>query len=141
MTVTNQYSIHEEIKSRINSGNACYHAVQNFSSCMLSKKREVEIYKTIILPLILYRCETWSLTLRAEHSLRMFKNRTLMRIFGPKRDEVAGSWRKLHNEELHGLYASPNITRMIKFRRIRWVGQLLKKNSAPSSQSVSQLVS
>jgi hypothetical protein len=69
---------------------------------------------------VLYGCETWSLTLREEHRLRVFANRVLRRIFGPKRDEVTGKWRKLHNEELHILYSSPNIIRQIKSRRIRW---------------------
>jgi hypothetical protein len=73
------------------------------SSRLLSRNVKVKIYKTIILPVVLYGCETWSLTLREEHRLRMFENRVLRRIFGPKRDEVTGEWRKLHNEELHNL--------------------------------------
>jgi hypothetical protein len=72
------------------------------------------------LAVVLYGCETWSLTLREEHRLREFENRVLRRIFGPKRDEVTGDWRKLHNEELHNLYSSSNIIRMIKSRRMRW---------------------
>jgi hypothetical protein len=72
------------------------------------------IHKTIILPVILYGCETWSLTLREEHRLRVFENRVLRRIFRPKRDEVTGEWRKLHNEELRDLYSSPSIIRIIK---------------------------
>jgi hypothetical protein len=68
---------------------------------------KIKIYKTIILPVVLYGCETLSLTLREEHRLRVFKNRMLGRIFGPKRDEVTGGWRKLHNEELRGLYLRP----------------------------------
>jgi hypothetical protein len=75
--------------------------------------------KTIILPVVLYGCETWSFTLREEHRLRVFQNRVLRRIFGPKGDEVTGAWRKLHNEELHGLYSSPSIVRVIKARRMR----------------------
>jgi hypothetical protein len=70
----------------------------------------------------LYGCETWSLTLREEHRLRVFENRVLRRIFGPKRDEVTGCWRKLHNEELHGLYSSPSIVRVIKALRMKWAG-------------------
>jgi hypothetical protein len=69
-------------------------------------------------------CETWSLTVREEHKLRVFGNRVLRRIFGPKRDGVAGGWRKLHNEEIHNLYASPSIIRIIKSRRMRWVGHV-----------------
>jgi hypothetical protein len=119
-TVTNQNLIQEEIKRRLNSGNACYHSAQNFpSSCLLSKNLKVKIYKTIILPSVLYGCETWSLTLRKEHRLRMFENRLLRRIFGPKRDEVTEEWRKLRNEELRDLYTSPSILRIIKLRRMR----------------------
>jgi hypothetical protein len=80
---------------------------------------KIIIYKNIILPVILYESETWSLTLREEHRLRVFENRVLRRIFGPTRDEVTGGWRKLHNEELHGLYSSPSIVRVIKARRMR----------------------
>jgi hypothetical protein len=80
---------------------------------------EREIYKIIILPVVPYGCETWSLTRREEHRLRVFENRVLRRIFGPKRDEVTGEWRKLHNKELHNLYSSPSIIRMIKSRRMR----------------------
>jgi len=108
-TLTNQNSIQEEIKSRLKSGNACYHSVQNLlSSSLLSKNLKIKIYRTIILPVVLYGCETWSLTLREERRLRVFENRVLRRIFGPKRDEVTGEWRKLHNEELNNLYSSPN---------------------------------
>jgi hypothetical protein len=82
------------------------------------------IYKTIILPVVLYGCETWSLTLREEHKLRVFENRVLRRIFGPKRDEVTGEWRKLHNEELHDLYSSS--IRIIKSRRMRWAGHVAR---------------
>jgi hypothetical protein len=80
----------------------------------------IRIYKSIILPVVLYGCETWSLTLREEHRLRVFENRVLRGIFGPKTKEVTGDWRKLHNEELHNLYSSPSIIRMIKSRRMRW---------------------
>jgi hypothetical protein len=73
---------------------------------------------------VLYRCETWYLTLREEHRLRVFENRVLRRLFGRKRDEVTGDWRKLHNEELHNLYSSPN--RMIKSRRMRWAGHVAR---------------
>jgi hypothetical protein len=114
-TVKNQNLIQEEIKRRLNSGNACYHSVQSLlSSRLLSKNLKIRLYKTIILPVVLYGCETWSLTLKEEHRLRVFENRVLRRIFGPKRDEVTGEWRKLHNKELHDLYSSPSIIRIIK---------------------------
>jgi hypothetical protein len=71
---------------------------------------------------VLYGCETWALTLREEHRLRVFENRVLRRIFGPERDEVMGEWRKLHNEELRDLYSSLSIIRIIRSRRMRWVG-------------------
>ena len=83
---------------------------------MLSKNLKIKIYRTIILPVVLYGCETWSLTLREERRLRVFENRVFRRIFGPKRDEVTEEWRKLHNEELNDLYSSPNIVRVIKSR-------------------------
>ena len=94
-TLTNQNSIAEEIKSRLRSGNACYHSVQNrFSSRLLSKILKIKIYRTIILPVVLYGCETWSLTLREERKLRVFENMVLRRIFEPGRDEVTGEWRR-----------------------------------------------
>jgi hypothetical protein len=122
MTVTNQNLIQEEIKRRMNSGNACYHSVQYLlSSCPLSLNIKIRLYKTIILSVARYGCETWSLALRVEHhGLRVFENRVLRKIFGPKRCEVTGRWRELHNEELRVLYSSPSIIRMIKSRRRRW---------------------
>jgi hypothetical protein len=103
----------------------CYHSVQNLlSSRLLSKNVKVRIYNTIIFPVVLYGCETWSLTVREEHKLRVFENRVLRRIFRPKRDGVMGGWRKLHNEELHNLYSSPNIITIIKSRRMRWAGHV-----------------
>jgi hypothetical protein len=124
-TLTDQNCIHEEIKSRLNAGNACYHLVQNLlSSRLLSRNVKVKIHKTIILPVILYGCETWSLTLREEHRLRVFENRVLRRIFGPKRDEVTGERRKLLNEELHNLCLSPDVIRQIKSRQMRWAGHV-----------------
>ena len=86
---------------------------------MLSKTLKIKIYRTIILLVVLCGCETWSLTLREERRLRVFQNRVLRRVFGPKRDEVTGEWRKLHKEELRDLYSLPNIVRVIKSRRIR----------------------
>jgi hypothetical protein len=85
----------------------------------IDKNIKIRIYRAIILPLVLYGCETWSLTLREERRLRVFENRVLRRIFGKKRDEVTGNWRKLHNEALHNLYSSPSRIRVIKSRRMR----------------------
>ena len=87
---------------------ACYHSVQNpLSSRLLPKNLKIKIYRTIILPVVLYGCETWSLTLREERKLRVSENKVLRRVFGPKRNEVTGEWRKLHNEELNDLYSYP----------------------------------
>ena len=96
--------------------------IQNLlSSSLLSKKLKIKIYtrRTIILPVVLYGCETLSLTLREECRLRVFENRVLRRVFGPKRDEVTEEWRKLHNEELSDLYSLPNIVWVVKSRRMR----------------------
>ena len=93
---------------------------------MLSKKLKVNTYKTIILPVVLYGCETLSLTLREEHRLRVFENKVLRKIFGAKGNEITGEWRKLHNAELHVLYSSPNIIRNLKSRRLRWAGHVAR---------------
>jgi hypothetical protein len=123
--LTNLNFIHDEFKYRLHSGNACYHVVQNIlSSHLLSNSIKIKIYKTIIVPVVLYGCETWSLTLREEHRLRMSENRVLRTIFGPKRDEVTKGLIKLHNEELHSLYSAPHIIRMIRSRRMRWAGHV-----------------
>ena len=101
----------------------CYHSVQNLlSSNLLSKNMNSEICRTKILHVFLHGCETWSLTLREERSLRVFENRVLRRIFGPKKDEVTGEWRKLHTVELNDLYL-PNI-RVMKPIRKRWAGHV-----------------
>jgi hypothetical protein len=121
MAVTSRNLIQEDIKMRLNSGNACYHSVQNLlPSRRLSKYVKSSLFNTIILPVFLNGCETWSLTLREEHRLRMFENRVLWKMFGPKRDEVMGEWRKLHNDELH------NVIRIIKSRRMRWAGHVAR---------------
>ena len=98
-----------------------------FSSTLQSKNLKIKIYRTTILPVVLYGCETWSLTLREERRLRVFENRVLRRIFGPKRDTVTGEWRKSHNEELNNLYSSANIVWVIKSRRMRWAGHVARK--------------
>ena len=122
-TLTNQNSIQEEIKIRLKSGNACYHATPNIlSSKLLTKNLRFKIHRNIILPIVLYVCETWSLTLREERRLKVSENKVLRRIFRSKRDEVTGEWRKLHNEEL----ASPNIVRVIKSRRMRRAGHVVR---------------
>jgi hypothetical protein len=95
-----------------------------------------KICKTLILPVVLYGCETLSLTLREEHRLRVFENRVLRRIFGPKTDEVMGDWRKLHNEELHGLYSSLSIIRVIKARRMRWAGHMARMGEVRGAYNI-----
>src|SRR5215469_4290219 len=127
VTLTDQNSIQEEIKSRLKLGNACYHSVQNqLSSRVLSRNLKIKVYRTIILPVVLYWCETWSLTFREERRLSVFENRVLRRVFGPKRDEVTGEWRKLCNEELRDLYSLPDIVRVVKSRRMRWAGHVAR---------------
>jgi len=99
---------------------AVIHSLQNLlSSRLLSKNLKIKIYGTIILPVVLYGCETWSLTLREERKLRVSENMVLRRIFGPRRDKVTGEWRRLHKKELNDLYSSPNIVQVIKSRRMR----------------------
>ena len=96
------------------------------SSSLISKNLKIKIYRTIILPVVLYGCETWSLILRVDHKVRVSESRVLSRIFGPKRDGVTGEWRKLHNEKINDLYSSPNIVRVIKPRRVRWAGHVAR---------------
>ena len=93
-------------------------------SRLLFKNLKTKISRTIILPVILYGCDAWSLTTKEERKLRLFENMVLKRIFGPRRDEVKGEWRRLHNEELNDLYSSPNLLRVIKSRRMRWPGHV-----------------
>jgi len=87
---------------------------------------KIRIYRTIILPAVLYGCENWSLTRREERKLRVSENMVFRRIFGPRRVEVTGEWRRLHNEELNDMYPSPNIVRVIKSRRMRWAGHVAR---------------
>ena len=126
-TLTNQNSIAEEIKSRLRPGNACYHSVQNLLSYgLLSKNLKIKIYRTVIFPVVLYGCETWSLTLREERKPRVFENMVLRRIFGPRKGGETGEWMRLHNEELNNLYSSPNNVRVLKSRRMRWAGYVAR---------------
>jgi hypothetical protein len=118
-TVINQNLIQEDVKKRLKSGNACYHSVQNLLPSRLLYKNVNRREKKILIP-VSYACETWSLMLRKERRLRVFENRVLRRIFGPKRDEMTREWRKLQNQELRDLYSSPSIIRMVKWRRMRW---------------------
>jgi hypothetical protein len=126
-TLTDPNCIYEEIKSRLNSGNACYHWVQSLlSSLLLSRNVKVKIYKTIFLPVLLYGWETWSLMLKEQHRLRVFENRVLRRIFGPKRVEVMGEWRSCTMRNFIIFYSSPDIIRQIKSRRMRWAGHVAR---------------
>jgi hypothetical protein len=93
---------------------------------MLSKNLKIKIYRIIIFPLVLYGCEVWSLILREERRLKVFENRVLRRVFGPKRDEVTREWRKSHNEELNDLSSLHNIVRVVKSRRMRWAGHVAR---------------
>ena len=137
VTVTNTNDIREEIKRRINMGNACYYSLEKIlSSRLLSKNLKVKTYKTIILPVALYGCKTRSLTLREEHRLRVLGNKVLRKIFGAKKDEITGEWRKLHNPELHALYSSPNINRSLKSRRLRWAGHVARMEQSRNAYRV-----
>jgi hypothetical protein len=120
-----------DLKSRLNSGNACYHSVHSLLySRLLCRNVKVKIYKTTVLPFVLYGCETWTVPLREQHKLRVFENRVLSGIFGPKRYEVTGEWKKLHSGELHNLYSPPDIIRQIKSRRMRWAGHVARMGEA-----------
>jgi hypothetical protein len=101
--------------------------VQNLlSSSLLSRSVKYKIYRTIILPVVLYGCETWSLTLREECKLRVFENKMLRRIFGPKKNVVTGEWRRRQHKELYALNPQPDIIRVIKSRRMRWAGHVTR---------------
>ncbi|KAJ4450834.1 hypothetical protein ANN_02265 [Periplaneta americana] len=124
----------------IKIGNLSFEEVEKFrylgAISAVKKNLKVRIYKTVTLPVVLYGCETWTLTLREEHRLRVFENKMLRKIFGANRDEVTGEWRKLHNTELHALYSSPDIIRNIKSRRLRWAGHVTQRDSGKHSQEV-----
>jgi len=124
-TQKNKNYVKEETKNSLKSGNACCQSVQNLvSSSLILKIINIKTYRTVVLPVVLYGCETWSLTLREERRMRMIENRVLRRTFGPMRDEITGEWRKLHTEEPNDLYSSRNIFRFIKSRRMRWAGHV-----------------
>ena len=124
-TLMDQNSIQEEIRRRSKSGNASYHLVQNILSFSLLIKN-IKIYRTIILPIVLHGCEISLLTLMGECRLRVFEYRVLRGRFGSRTDEVTGKWRELHNEELNYLYSSPNIVRVVKLRTIRRAVQIVR---------------
>jgi hypothetical protein len=128
VSVTNQSCIHKEVKKkRLNLGNAWYRSVQSlFSSRLLSKDLQLKIYKIIILPVILYGCETWFLILKEKQRLRGYENRVLRRVFRHKREEVVGGWRRLHNVELHNFCASPDIIRTFNSSRMTWSGHVAR---------------
>ena len=109
---------------------------ENFIVRLLSKKLKVKTYKTIILPVVFYGSETWSLTLKEEHRLRLFENKVLRKMFGAKKDEITGEWRKLHNAELHALYSPPNIIRSLKSRRLRWAGHVARMEQSRNAYQV-----
>jgi hypothetical protein len=107
------------------------------SSRLHSKPLRIKIYKIIILPVVLYGCGTWSVTLREGHRLRVFENRVLRRIFGPKREEVVGGWRRLHNEEFNNLYVSPNNIRVLKSRELGWAEHVQRMGVLRNAQKIS----
>jgi hypothetical protein len=112
---SNKSKLGSQSKSRLNFGNACYHSVQSvMCSHLVPRNLKIKIYKTIILHVVLYGCETFTLTVRDVHRLRVFENRLLRRVIGPKREEVVGEWTRLLNEKLHNLYTSPDIIRVKK---------------------------
>jgi hypothetical protein len=124
-TLMDKNSIQEDIKNRLKTGNACFYPVQVLlSSNLLFKYLKIKIYRIIILPV---------LTLREECRLIVFENRELRRVFVPKRGEVTGEWRKLHNKELHDMYSSSNILRVIKLRRMRWTGHVARMGRGETS--------
>ena len=118
--ITRKNEIQEEIKARLKAGNACYFSVSTLlRSRILSRNIKLRIYKTIILPTVLYGCETWPLTLKDEQRLKVFENKVLRKIFGPKKDESTGEFRRLHNAELRSMHPV-NIIEVISSRRLKW---------------------
>ncbi|KAJ4442477.1 hypothetical protein ANN_04063 [Periplaneta americana] len=132
----NSQTIKENTEILLEASKAIGLEVNPEKTNLLSKNLKVRIYKTVILPVVLYGCETWTLTLREEQRLRVFKNKVLRKIFEAKRDEVTGEWRKLHNTELHALYSSPDIIRNIKSRRLRWAGHVARMGESRNAYRV-----
>ena len=123
----NRNSFYEEFKTILKSGNAFYPLLQNLlPPSLLSRNMKVDIYRNLIVPVVLYGCETWSLTTKEDRKLRVFENMVLSRIFLPKREEVTWEWRRLHTGELNDLCCSLNIIRVIKSRRMGWVGHVAR---------------
>jgi len=106
------------------------------SSCLLCKNLVIKIHNPIILPLVLYGCETWYFTLREERRLRVFEYRMMERISKPNREEVVGGWRRLHNEELYNLYGSPNIIRVIKSRSMAWTRNVVRTGEMKNAYNI-----
>ena len=132
--ITNTNDIHEEIKRRIKMGNVCYYSLEKMSSSLFSNKFKVNIKQSYTV--VLYGCETWSLTLREEHRLTIFVNKVLRKIFGTKKDEIIGEWSKLHNAEVHALYSSPDIIRNLKSRRMRLAGHIARMEHSRNAYRV-----
>jgi hypothetical protein len=109
---------------------------ESFVFSSVPRNIKIRIYETIILPVVLYGCENWSLTLREEHRQRVFENGVLRRILGLKKDEMTGVCSKLHNEELHNLYSSPSIIRMIKSRRVKWAGHVTRRGAKRNAYTI-----
>jgi len=123
ISISNPYSIYVEINSRLKLGNTCYHLEQNlFSSMSVYKNIKNTIQRIIILPVLLFCCETWFLTLRMEQRLSFFESRILGKIFGPERDEVTWERKGLFDKEIYDLYSSPNVIWVTKSRRMRRAG-------------------
>ena len=135
--VTDKNETKTEIQKRLHSGNACFYATNKLlKSRLLSRKTKIRIYKTIILPVVLYGCETWPLTRAQENRFRVFENKVLRKIFGTKKDEVGWEYRKLHNHELEELYKSPSIVRIIKSRRLRWAGHVARMSEERTARTI-----
>ena len=126
-TITNQYHILQEIQANWAEAIVAVNSVQILlSSSLLFKSKMIEIYRTVIVRVVLCECETWPFTLKEDHGISVFENMLLREIFGLKKGELRGKWRRSENDELDDLYCSPNIIRVIKTRRMRWVGPVAR---------------